>query len=233
MLDKTKYKHLFFDLDHTLWDFEANSAQTMYQLYEQFHFTTKKIDKELFKQHYSYHNRTLWEQLEKGLITRAEVRVNRFLFTLREFDIHDFELAKALSDEYLKILPTQTLLFDGAIELLEHVFPNYQLHIITNGFVEVQYKKLHNCGLEKYFREIVTSEETEATKPEAKIFEAAFKRSGGNAFNSLMIGDNPFADMKGALNVSMDRVLFNTLGYEHNVPVTLEIKSLRELMNWL
>ncbi len=233
MLNKEKYEHLFFDLDHTLWDFEANSAQTMFQIYDNFHFTDKNIDKELFKKHYSYHNRTLWEQLEKGLISRAEVRVNRFLFTLQEFDIHDFELAKQLSDEYLKILPTQTLLFDGAMDLIQHIHQKYQLHIITNGFVEVQYKKLANCGLDKYFKEIITSEESGANKPEKKIFDVAFQRSGANANNSLMIGDNPFADMQGALNAGMDRVLFNTLEYEHHVPVTMEIKSLRELIQLL
>jgi len=233
MLHSEKYQHLFFDLDHTLWDFEANSAQTMFQIYDFFQFADKNIDKQLFQKRYSYHNFTLWEQLEKGLITRAEVRVNRFLFTLQEFGINDFELAKKMGDVYLQILPTQTLLFDGAMELIEHVHPKYQLHIITNGFVEVQYKKLANCGLDKFFTKIITSEEAEANKPEKKIFDFAFKLSGANASNSLMIGDNPFADMQGALNAGMDRVLFNTMQYKHDVPITVEIKSLRELMKWL
>ena len=233
MLNKHKYQHIFFDLDHTLWDFETNSAQTMRLLYDFFQLNQKNIDKQKFTERYSYHNFTLWEKLEKGLITRVEVRVNRFLFTLQEFEIDDFELAKKMSDKYLEILPTQTILFDGAIDLLQHLQPTYQLHIITNGFMEVQYKKLANAKLDKYFTKIITSEEAQANKPEKKIFDFAFQLSGANANNSLMIGDNPFADMQGALNVGMDNVLFNTMRYKHEVPITLEINSLKELMEWL
>ncbi|MEY4875647.1 MAG: hypothetical protein RL708_796 [Bacteroidota bacterium] len=228
-----KYTHLFFDLDHTLWDFEANSAIALNEVMHQFKFDEKGIDKNKFIKLYSQYNAQLWSQLEKGLITRAEVKVNRFLFTLNEFEINDFDLAKALDNVYLKILPLQTKLFDDAIEVLDFLLPKYQMHIITNGFLEVQTKKLKNSNLQKYFCEIITSEEANANKPQIEIFDFAFAKTKATALNSVMIGDNPFADMQGALNAGMDRILFNTNNHEHDIAITTEIKSLKELMQLL
>ncbi|MEN9521675.1 MAG: hypothetical protein RL065_52, partial [Bacteroidota bacterium] len=145
----------------------------------------------------------------------------------------DFNLAKSLDAEYLKILPLQTKLFDDAIDVLEYLFPKYQMHIITNGFLEVQTKKLKNSNLQKYFCELITSEEANANKPQIEIFDFAFGKTKATSLNSVMIGDNPFADMQGALNVGMDRILFNTNNHEHDINITTEIKSLKELMQLL
>jgi putative hydrolase of the HAD superfamily len=161
------------------------------------------------------------------------VKLNRFLFTLNEFNCNDFELAKALDHEYLQLLPLQNYLFDDAIEVLDFLFPKYQLHIITNGFLEVQTQKLKNSNLDKYFCEVITSEEANANKPNIEIFNFAFAKTKATALNSIMIGDNPFADMQGALNVGMDRILFNTMKHEHQIPVTKEISSLKELIHFL
>jgi putative hydrolase of the HAD superfamily len=228
-----KYQHIFFDLDHTIWDFETNSALALQVLMTKFNFDELGFDRDKFIARYSYHNSKLWEQLEKGLITRAEVKVNRFLFTLNEFNCTDFVLAKAMDTEYLRLLPLENNLFDGAIEVLEYLQPKYKLHIITNGFLEVQKQKLKNSKLEKYFCQLITSEEANANKPNIEIFNFAFARTHANANISLMIGDNPFADMQGALNVGMDRILFNTMQHKHQVEVTKEIKSLNELIQFL
>jgi putative hydrolase of the HAD superfamily len=230
MINPKKYEHIFFDLDHTLWDFETNSAITLKIIFDDFELESKKINFSEFKNRYSFHNFNLWEQLERGFITRAEVRVNRFVFTLKEFGIEDFELCKHLSDKYLEVLPEQKKLFDGANEVVELLSKKYQLHIITNGFKQVQHKKLNNCGLKNYFKTITTSEEAEANKPHQKIFDHAFMLSKAKPDNSLMIGDNPFADMSGAINAGMDCILFNTMQYKHDVKVNLEINSLRDLL---
>jgi putative hydrolase of the HAD superfamily len=232
-MNTEKYEHIFFDLDHTIWDFETNSALALQVLMTKFNFDEKGFDRNKFIARYSYYNSKLWEQLEKGLVTRAEVKVNRFLFTLNEFNCNDFELAKALDHEYLQLLPLQNYLFDDAIEVLDFLFPKYQLHIITNGFLEVQTQKLKNSNLDKYFCEVITSEEANANKPNIEIFNFAFARTKATALNSVMIGDNPFADMQGALNVGMDRILYNTMKHEHQIPVTKEISSLKELIHFL
>ena len=153
-----EYKHIFFDLDHTLWDFETNSHETLMDLFDAFSFLGNHHNKLDFINRYNYHNDIYWEQFRKGELSREDLRHIRFRTTLNEFEIQDEELVKKLAVAYLEILPTKTNLFHDTIEVLEALVKKYSIHIITNGFEEIQYKKIKSSGIEKYFKYVITSE---------------------------------------------------------------------------
>jgi putative hydrolase of the HAD superfamily len=235
MLPSNKYKHLFFDLDHTLWDFETNSELTMRKLYIDLQMDLKLngCNSHLFFKTYSVNNAKMWGLYENGEISRAELRINRFMLTLKTFGCSNWEFANQLADAYLEVLPTYTHLFDGTIDLLDYLQPKYQLHLITNGFTEVQNLKLNNTKIQKYFTHVVTSEAAKCNKPDPAIFKFALEKANALASNSLMIGDNPKADIQGAANVGIDTVWFNTFGYKATITPTLQINSLLELQKIL
>ena len=159
MVMKKKYKHLFFDLDHTLWDFERNSELTMKQLFEEYDLKGRGItDFDAFYEQYKAHNDRLWERFRKGFIKRDELRWKRIWLTLLDFKIGDTALAHEMSAAYLEILPTKGLLIPYAKELLEHCSQHYVLHMITNGFETTQWLKMQYSGISGYFSEVITSE---------------------------------------------------------------------------
>lgn len=205
-----KYKHIFFDLDRTLWDFDKSSAEAFADIYELHKLKKLGIESvQSFHDIYSVHNEKLWNIYRDGGITKEDLRGKRFYLTLKDFGIDNTELAEAIGMDYIRLSPLKVNLFPQAINILEYLFPNYKLHIITNGFHEVQEVKIATSGLNKYFETIVTSEEAGIKKPNKAIFQYALKKAGAVAQESLMVGDDPDVDILGAKNAQIDQVLFD------------------------
>lgn len=226
-----KYKHIFFDLDHTLWDFEANSHETLREMYTYHALDSRGIPGfEAFHQTYAAHNERLWDRFRKGYINRNDLRYKRFSMTLLDFKIGDEALCKTMSEQFLKLLPTKTALFPFTIEVLDYLTEKqYPLHLITNGFEETQLLKMRNAGIEPYFTHIITSETAGSLKPHREIFDYAISKAATTASASLMIGDALDLDIVGAYNVGMDQVYFNPLVPAKEIQPTYTITSLREL----
>jgi putative hydrolase of the HAD superfamily len=226
-----KYKHLFFDLDHTLWDFDANAKETLVEVYALFQLENKGvIPFEDFYKLYKIHNEILWDRFHKGFITGEELKWKRMWRTLLEFKIADEELAKEMSAKFLEILPTKKLLFPHTTEVLDYLKEkNYELHLITNGFEKTQHTKLNNSGLNMYFNEVVTSEGSNSVKPQKEIFHYALNKAGAALHHSIMLGDNLEADIQGAINVGMDNIFVNHIQVSTTLKPTYTITSLSEL----
>ena len=226
-----KYRHLFFDLDHTLWDFEANARVTLLELYTRLQLEQKGInDFDLFHKNYLAHNEKLWERYRKGFIKQDELRVKRMWLALLDFRIADEILARELSIQFLDMLPTRTILFPHALEILDYLTAKkYELHLITNGFEKTQHNKLKHSGLHKYFKEVITSEGSSSLKPNKEIFEYAFEKTGANPSESIMLGDSIDVDILGAMNAGIDQVFINHLNIEIDIKPTYVVTSLKEL----
>lgn len=225
-----KYKAIFFDLDHTLWDFEMNSVEAISELYDLYDLKNLGVnEKELFIKTYKTINTQMWDQYSKNQISKQDLRNGRFYKTLCEFKIADEKLSTLLSDDYLNICPLKQNLFPGTITLLEYLIEKYNLHIITNGFKEVQYLKIKNSGLDKFFDHIHISEEIGFKKPEPEIFHYAVSKSGTIHENCIMIGDNADTDIKGAINAGIDHILFNPENIKTSHEVKKSICHLNEL----
>ncbi|MBS1586751.1 MAG: YjjG family noncanonical pyrimidine nucleotidase [Bacteroidetes bacterium] len=231
---KKTYQHLFFDLDHTLWDFEKNSEMTLRRLFAEYDLPSRGItDFDAFYAQYNIHNDKLWDRFRKGFIKREELRWKRMWLTLLDFKIGDTALAHELSTAYLEILPTQGMLMPGAKELLEHCKGKYVLHLITNGFETTQLLKLQYSGISSYFNEIVTSEKSNSIKPNKEIFEYAMMAAGALPEHSLMIGDALDIDVLGAFNAGLDQVYFNPHKKAHEGSPTYEVHGLADLIEIL
>jgi len=230
-----KYKHLFFDLDHTLWDFDANARATLEVLHLDKQLHDKGVhDFELFHKNYLQHNEKLWERYRKGQIRHDELRIKRMWLTLLDFRIADEVLAKELGDLFLQLLPTRTLLFPDTKEVLDYLKnKGYQLHLITNGFENTQHSKLNNSGLSHYFEKVITSEGSNSLKPQKEIFEYALHVTGAEVQQSIMIGDTLDVDIAGAMGVGMDQVHVNYNKAIQNIHPTYTIHALSELKNFL
>jgi putative hydrolase of the HAD superfamily len=226
-----KYRHLFFDLDHTLWDFDANARETLQQL----HLDLKLLDRgvhdfDLFYKNYLVHNEKLWERYRKGYIKQDELRLKRMWLTLLDFRIADEALTKEMSDLFLNLLPTRTLLFPETIEVLQYLADkNYNLHLITNGFEKTQHSKLKSSGLDHFFQQVVTSEGSNSLKPQKEIFEYALEKTGATICESIMIGDTLDVDIAGAMNIGMDQIHVNYNSAPQHISPTYTITTLKEL----
>jgi len=230
-----QYKHLFFDLDHTLWDFEANSRQTLEELYQSLSLKEKGIDDfDLFHKNYLLHNDKLWDRYRNGYIKVDELRWKRMWLALLDFKIADEKLAREMGTIFLDLLPTRKLLFPYTIEILDYLAEkNYQLHLITNGFEKTQHGKLKSSGLDKYFLKVITSEGSNSLKPHKEIFDYAFRKTGASPAESIMIGDTIEVDILGAVNAGIDQVHVNHLTKEvelvNGKAPTYTVYSLKEL----
>jgi putative hydrolase of the HAD superfamily len=228
------YRHLFFDLDHTLWDFEKNSEETILTLYDQFGLHTfGKFDCTSFYKKYSYVNHRMWRLYNQGKICQQELRETRFEVTLTKLGLTKEQIPAGLSEAYLSLCPTKTAIFPFAHETLRYLQGKYQMHILTNGFRDVQHIKLTSANLLGYFTEIITSECSGYKKPDRQCFEYALSRANVNAKDCLMVGDNLEADILGAKNAGIDQVYFNPARKRHFQKVTHEIRCLSELMQLL
>jgi len=227
------YKDLFFDLDHTIWDFELNSKETLWDLHLKYELEAKGINNfDEFYSIYSVHNHKLWDRYSKGFIKQEELRWKRIYLSLLDYKIADEALSKEMSVDYLDILPNKKNLFPYTIEILEYLkSKDYSMHLITNGFESVQFKKIKNSNLADYFTEVITSEASNSLKPNKEIFEYALKASNAKLETSIMIGDNESADIQGAINAGMDSIFVNHLQIQPTVPATHTITHLKELEN--
>jgi YjjG family noncanonical pyrimidine nucleotidase len=226
--------HIFFDLDHTLWDYNRNCEEALVEIFETFKIQTFGIETEgQFIESFHIQNDLLWDLFDRRLIPVEELRHRRFRDVFNHFGIQDLSICDALNDAYLDISPNKPYLFDGALDVLEYLNAKYTLHIITNGFEAMQAKKLKASGITHYFTTITCSQKANARKPEKEIFEFALKQANATVDQSVMIGDNYDVDILGAKNIGMDYFYFNPN------PVILEkeekslIKELLELKQFL
>ncbi|MGF2411865.1 YjjG family noncanonical pyrimidine nucleotidase [Ferruginibacter sp.] len=226
-----KYKHLFFDLDHTLWDFNANAKAALTDLYALFDLDKKVAAAfEDFYNKYLYHNEILWDKYHNGLITAEDLKWKRMYRTLLDFKIGDEPLSKELSGKFLELLPVKKILFPHTTEILDYLLDKkYVLHLITNGFERTQWSKINNSGLAKYFTHMITSEASNSLKPKKEIFDYAMNKAGATLKESIMIGDNLDADIQGAINAGMDSIFVNHINATAHVKSTYTIYHLKEL----
>ncbi len=228
------YQHIFFDLDRTLWDFETNSNETLIELAQKYNLIERGIDSiENFIQEYLIINDALWVQYGKSLITKETLRFDRFHKTFLKYNIDDKKLVENIGNDYVAQSPYKTNLFPHTHEVLDYLSKKYTLHIITNGFEEVQHIKIKNCGIENYFSEIITSERAGYKKPDTRIFKFSLDVANATISNSLMVGDNLEADIIGAKEAGIHQVYFNPNEEKHSEKITYEIKSLKQLLDFL
>ncbi len=229
----TNYKHIFFDLDRTLWDFEANAKETFKDLYKKYDLKSLIGSFDQFYALYRNHNDVLWRLYREKQITKEKLSWYRFHMVLSDFNVNDEDLARAMGADYLEISKTKTLLFPHTHEILAYLKKKYPLHIITNGFEEVQFSKLKNCNLEQYFTSIITSEKAGVQKPKPEIFNYALDVANASKEESIMIGDDMEVDVKGADQAGIDQVHFNFIEKEYDHKATYEINSLIQLKDIL
>lgn len=229
-----KYKHIFFDLDHTLWDFERNAEETKREMFEGLGLKNRGIENyEVFRNTYIDINQALWALYREYKIEKEELNFRRFYDTICILGIDDKELGRQMAAWFIEGISTKTYLFPFAMEILEYLFPKYKIHVITNGFEEVQYSKLKNSGMDKFFTTIITSEEAGCKKPDIEIFNFAFIKAKASPDESIMIGDDPDVDIVGARDAGMDQIYVNFLANTHYLKPTYEINNLLELKNIL
>jgi putative hydrolase of the HAD superfamily len=203
-------KHIFFDLDRTLWDFDTNSKAALELMFEKNNLGDNMRSFQSFYTTYKKINGKLWSMYGKGNLTKDVLRVKRFEDTLKSFQINNRELAEKLAEEYVHTSPYQTNIFPGTIETLKELKANnHELHIITNGFKEIQAIKLKNSGIRDYFDIIVCSEEVGKNKPAPEVFQYATNLAKANPSDSLMIGDDYLVDIVGAERFGMKGILFD------------------------
>jgi putative hydrolase of the HAD superfamily len=226
------YKHLFFDLDHTLWDFDTNSREALQDIYYSLSLTDAGVnDFDKFHKLYLGHNERLWDRYRKGQMKVDDLRWKRMSMTLLEFKNGDEGLARKMGVEFLNILPTKKALFPDTVEVLKYLMDRkYKLHLITNGFEKTQHHKLKTAGIDIFFREVITSEGSNSLKPHPEIFEYALTITGAEKKESVMIGDTPDVDILGAREAGIDQVYVNHTGSKEVVDATYTVYSLKELM---
>jgi YjjG family noncanonical pyrimidine nucleotidase len=224
-MKKNNITDIYFDLDHTLWDFEKNSALAFETILKKHRI---EVDIQAFVKHYVPINMQYWELYRHDKITQYELRIGRLkdTFALVNYQTDD-ETILLLADEYVHYLPTFNHLFEGAIEILTYLKAKYRLHIITNGFKAIQAGKLKNTNLDAYFNTVTDSEMAGVKKPNPKIYQYALSRSNVKKENAIMIGDCIDADVNGALKFGIDAIWFN----EHSKPVPEGIKQVERLLD--
>ncbi len=229
-----KYKHLFFDLDRTLWDFEKSAVEAFEVIFKKYHLAGRGIgDYKEFHKIYAVHNHRLWDLYREGMLEKEILRWKRFHLTLLDFGIDDQRLAEKMGTDYVEISPRLVNLFPHTMETLACLSPKYHLHLITNGFQEVQEIKIKTSGLDRYFEKLITSEEAGVKKPDPRIFYYALEKTGALADESLMIGDDYPVDIEGARQVGMDQVFFDPDKVSRENHCTFKINDLKELCNFL
>ena len=199
-----KIEHVFFDLDHTLWDFEKNSDLTFHKLFKDY-----SIDLEVssFLAVYKPINLKFWRLYREEKISKENLRYQRLkeAFDFVNYDASD-DLINVLAIKYIEIMPNFNHLFVGTFDILDYLKEKYQLHIITNGFEEVQSRKMKSSNIDHYFNQVITSESVGVKKPNPRVFEYALNIANASKENSIMIGDSIEADIEGALNFGLKAI---------------------------
>ncbi len=226
-----KYKHLFFDLDHTLWDFERNSAECLADIYEVFNLKSLNVNSlDKFQQEFSIVNKHHWSLLERNIITHEELRIRRFRETLDNLGANVSEdYGLEINEYFLELLPKKAHLIEGAVEILDYLLPRYKLHIISNGWQDIQVDKMKSSEIHHYFDAIITNEMAGTRKPDRRIFDYALEITNAILAESLMIGDNYEADVLGAMSAEMDTIFYNPENILTDQKPTFDIAKLVEL----
>ncbi len=207
-----KFTHIFFDLDHTLWDYDFNARKVLLEMYDQFRLAEHtNTSQEGFLSLFFKVNAALWHRFNMAIISRDEIRNDRFAMIMRQCQ-GNVALADDLSDYFLHHCPRQSKIIEGADHILDYLTDKYKIYIITNGFDDVQWIKLKASGLGKYVHDMYTSETIGFRKPAPEIFEYALSETKAVAELSIMIGDNPSTDIDGANKVGLFSVLFDPSG---------------------
>jgi putative hydrolase of the HAD superfamily len=229
-----KYKHIFFDLDHTIWDFDKNAEETLYELYDIYRLDEIGLPSAaIFIETYTRNNHQLWAEYHTGKITKTELRETRFRRTFLELGVPPEVLPIAFEDDYVKLCPTKTNLFPHAHETLQYLQKKYRLHLISNGFKEASELKIGNTNIGGYFEHVIISEIIGINKPDKAIFQHALNLAGAQKHESIMIGDSLEADVYGALHFGMDAIFFNPMNAPKPEDVPLQIHHLKELTELL
>lgn len=207
-------QHIFFDLDHTLWDFDKNSGLTFEKIFE-IHEVDVSLEK--FLNVYEPINFKYWKLYREEKVTKQELRYGRLKDTFNEIDISlSDQLIDNLSEDYIAYLSSFNYVFDSTYDVLDYLNAKYELHIITNGFEEAQEKKMKASNLRKYFNTVTNSEMVGVKKPNPKIFNFAMDLANAKPEHSVMIGDSLEADIKGAIDVGMQALYFDYKNSEYN-----------------
>ena len=229
-----KYRHIFFDLDHTLWDFEKNADETLRTLYAKHDFArygTFTVDQ--FIRVYSDVNLALWRLYQAKKISQRQLREVRFVRALGKLGMPENEIPETISAEFTDLLPQKSAVFPFTHEVLDYLKLKYRLHLITNGFNDIQGIKLASSNMTHYFENVITSEHSGHLKPDPRMFAHALQCTGATATESLMVGDNLECDVLGAYNAGIDQVYFNPDRRRHGLEITHEISCLSELKSFL
>ncbi|KMQ71969.1 YjjG family noncanonical pyrimidine nucleotidase [Chryseobacterium koreense] len=226
-----KIQHIFFDLDNTLWDHRKNAYHTLKEIYRAERVKENhNLDFEDFHREYFTINERLWEQIRDGEIDKEYLRKHRFYDSFLFFGIDDFELAQTFENNFLDTILKYNDLVEGAFEILEYLSAKkYQLHILSNGFKEVTYRKCELSGIKNYFETITSADEINIRKPQPEIYEYALKKSGAQKEESMMIGDDWIADVEGAKSFGLKVVFFDVFSDNFSGEDILVIKKLEEL----
>lgn len=234
-----KYQTLFFDFDDTLYDTYGNAVIALRETFEDFHLERYFSDPQIFYDAYWKANIDLWRHYSKNEITRDYLIVERFRRPLSEGEGLEVDetLCLKMSDCFLEYCSSKPGVLEGAHELMDYLRQRgYSMHICSNGFHEIQYKKLAACGLSKYFETIILSEDAGVNKPSPLFFDYALQKSGAQRETTLMIGDNMQNDIQGALASGFDAMLFNRWNIdpaEGPLPPTYVVSNLKDIMKIL
>lgn len=227
-------KHIFFDLDNTLWDFEKNSREALLHLFLEHDIQNHcQIDFLNFITVYEAINHDMWHLYSLNQTTKEELRFQRFHKAFLHFKYDNLALANVWADDYLKLSPYKTHLIEDASEVLHYLQDKYHLHIITNGFKEVQHIKLDACNLKPHFKHIIISEEYGFNKPDIQIFKLAQEFTGALQHECVMIGDNYEADILGALNAGWKAIYLSAFQKENSNNNFYQINRLISLKEML
>lgn len=228
-------RHIFFDLDNTLWDHRNNAYLTLKEIYKRENVQEKyNLSFEDFHREYFTINERLWAQIRDGEIDKEYLRKHRFYDSFLFFGIDDYDLAQVFEQNFLDEILNYNDLVEGAFELLEYLSEKgYTLHILSNGFKEVTYRKCELSGIQNYFKTITSADELNVRKPQPEIYEYALKKANAKKEESIMIGDDWIADVEGALSFGIDAVFFDVFKDNFGNDEVKVIRELKELQKFL
>ncbi len=230
-----KIQHIFFDLDNTLWDHRRNAYLTLKDIYRRENVSEKySLNFEEFHKEYFTINERLWAQIRDGEIDKEHLRRHRFYDSFLFFSIDDFELAQVFEHNFLDEIVNYNDLVEGSFEILEYLSgKGYELHILSNGFEEVTYRKCELSGIQNYFTTITSADEIDVRKPHPEVFEYALKKAGANKEESVMVGDDWIADVEGGKSFGLAVVFFDVFNDNYEAEGVAVIKSLTDLKDLL
>lgn len=226
-----KYTTIFFDLDDTLIDTALNSKQVLEEVYTDYTINKFYPTFDDFYTKYQRINLHLWDQYEQNLISKEELKKGRFQQALSEFTTISTEQSLEMNSDFMGRVSNKKNIIEGVEAILEYLKPKYHLYIISNGFLEVQDKKIKNAGLDSYFKDVFLSDHVGKNKPHPLLFNHALKKAGTTSEDCIMIGDNINTDIIGAKNLGIDQIWFNPQDTKdiNNIAPTYTVKVLNDI----